>query len=173
MQVTSLLQQSVLLFKNENEFIGRFQDKIKKSIFIFCDAAKKNMRQLAFNLQKEVISHFNFNRLMVNQKRTVCFNGSKNLLASKKQSLSPLKESTFSKPLQFLKTRRMELSNLEKNINNMSPENVLKRGYSITLYKGKAINNFKSVNAGDSLNTIVFDGNIRSIVKSSQKPTNP
>lgn len=46
----------------------------------------------------------------------------------------------------------------------MNPENVLKRGYSITFHNGKAINSFKSVKEGDNIDTIVFDGNIHSIL---------
>jgi exodeoxyribonuclease VII large subunit len=52
----------------------------------------------------------------------------------------------------------------------MSPQNVLKRGYSITLLNGKAVKSFENVKANDPLETIVFDGKIHSIVKSSQKP---
>lgn len=62
-----------------------------------------------------------------------------------------------------------ELNNLEKNIDNMSPQNVLKRGYSITLLNGKAVKNIAQVTEGDTLETIVADGKISSIVSSTDK----
>jgi exodeoxyribonuclease VII large subunit len=70
----------------------------------------------------------------------------------------------------LLKNKNRELANSERNLSNMSPENVLKRGYSITRLHGKAVKNFEEVKAGDVLDTTVFEGKITSIVKSSQKP---
>ena len=52
----------------------------------------------------------------------------------------------------------------------MSPENVLQRGYSITLLNGKAIKNFEEIQPGDTINTTIFEGNITSIVQSTHKP---
>jgi exodeoxyribonuclease VII large subunit len=70
----------------------------------------------------------------------------------------------------LLKSRNLEIENIRQQINNMSPENVLKRGYSITLLNGKAIKNFEEVQPGDILNTTIFVGNISSIVQSTNKP---
>jgi exodeoxyribonuclease VII large subunit len=51
----------------------------------------------------------------------------------------------------------------------MSPQNVMKRGYSITQINGKAITGIDHLQSGDILNTIIYEGNITSIVKSIQK----
>jgi exodeoxyribonuclease VII large subunit len=61
------------------------------------------------------------------------------------------------------------LSNFERNIRNMDPKNVLKRGYSITMLNGRAVRNFKEVKEGDQLETAVFRGSIQSIVMASNK----
>jgi len=60
------------------------------------------------------------------------------------------------------------LNNMEKNIANMSPESVLKRGYSITMRNGKAIKSTENLKEGDALETRVFEGNIFSLVKSTE-----
>ena len=65
----------------------------------------------------------------------------------------------------FLKNRNNDLENVKKNIHNMSPENVLKRGYSITLLNGKSVKNADEVKAGEILHTTLFQGNIKSIVE--------
>ena len=72
----------------------------------------------------------------------------------------------------YVKNSSVELNNIEKNVTNMDPANVLKRGYSITLLNGKSISDIGRVKTGDILNTTVFDGDIRSIVQSTNKPTN-
>lgn len=65
----------------------------------------------------------------------------------------------------LLKEKSMEISGLEKNVNNMDPVNVLKRGYSITLLNGKAIRSNQAVNAGDTIHTQLLEGTITSIVQ--------
>ena len=70
----------------------------------------------------------------------------------------------------LLKGKTQELGHIHQQIKNMSPENVLKRGYSITLLNGKSIQSFEEVQPGDILNTTIFTGNISSIVQSTQKP---
>jgi exodeoxyribonuclease VII large subunit len=71
----------------------------------------------------------------------------------------------------LLKTKNslIELNNMEKNVANMNPVNVLKRGYSITRLNGKSVKNISQVKNGDILNTTVHKGNIVSIVKSTHK----
>ncbi len=69
-----------------------------------------------------------------------------------------------------LKSRGIELDHIRKQIRNMSPENVLQRGYSITLLNGKALKSFEAVQPGDMINTTIFKGNITSIVQSTHKP---
>ncbi|MDP9042306.1 MAG: exodeoxyribonuclease VII large subunit, partial [Bacteroidota bacterium] len=70
----------------------------------------------------------------------------------------------------LFKSRNLELENLHKQIKNMSPENVLKRGYSITLRNGKAVKSFEEVKRGDTIDTVLFEGKISSIVQSANKP---
>ena len=61
------------------------------------------------------------------------------------------------------------MQHIERSILNMSPESVLKRGYSITRLDGKAVKDLAQIKEGDLLETFVFKGRIQSIVKSSAK----
>lgn len=70
----------------------------------------------------------------------------------------------------MIKEKLLALKNAEKNIDNMNPVNVLKRGYSITLRNGKAIRSGDEVNPGDTIQTTVFNGSIISVVQQSLKP---
>lgn len=71
----------------------------------------------------------------------------------------------------LLKNQSQQLTGMEKNLHNMSPQNVLKRGYSITRLNGSAVRSYYTVKEGDILETILFEGKLISIVKSSQKIT--
>lgn len=59
--------------------------------------------------------------------------------------------------------RRLELA--ETTVKFVNPENVLARGYSVTLLGGKAVKDAGSVRAGDVLETWVAKGKIESVVK--------
>lgn len=72
----------------------------------------------------------------------------------------------------FIKNEKAELKSIEKNVANMSPLNVMKRGFSITLKDGKPVRNAGQVKAGDTIETIVYKGSIHSIVKAAQNPKN-
>ena len=72
----------------------------------------------------------------------------------------------------IVKNSLLELNNLEKNVSNMSPENVLKRGYSITFLHGKAVKSISQVKSGDTLHTSLFEGTIISTVNQLNKEIN-
>jgi len=87
------------------------------------------------------------------------------ILKSKKEKLKITGEKLQLQSFLNLKSLFMDLNGIEKNISNMSPQNVLKRGYSITRINGKALKNGLSLKEGDILNTELYEGNITSIVK--------
>jgi len=72
----------------------------------------------------------------------------------------------------YVKKRRLELGNVERNINLLDPINILRRGFTITLKNGKAVTSFNDVKAGDTTTTITSDGSITSSVVSTTKSDN-
>jgi exodeoxyribonuclease VII large subunit len=78
----------------------------------------------------------------------------------------------FSKNSQLLLERqKISLYHIARNVDNMSPANVLKRGYSITTYQGKAISSISNLGLGDTVKTFVADGNFMSKI-SNINPNN-
>jgi exodeoxyribonuclease VII large subunit len=68
-----------------------------------------------------------------------------------------------------LRQRHAELANIVKAVANMHPQNVLKRGYTITRVNGKAITRLDQVSPSDVLETIVTDGSVFSEVNTIEK----
>lgn len=58
-----------------------------------------------------------------------------------------------------------ELEGLEEKIRLLHPEQVLRRGYSITRLNGKALTNPKAVKRGDHLVTTLYSGEVGSVVE--------
>ncbi|MDR0386123.1 MAG: exodeoxyribonuclease VII large subunit [Prevotellaceae bacterium] len=110
-------------------------------------ANQNNIKTNEINIAGAATAFCNINKLMVSQS----------------------KEKLRLQSLLTTKNALTELNSIEKNVDNMSPANVLKRGYSITLLNGKSITNISQVKDGDTLNTVVLDGSIDSIVISTKK----
>lgn len=61
-----------------------------------------------------------------------------------------------------LKSEDQAVLNFEKIVQLLSPENTLKRGFSLSLLNGKTITSSKQAKLGDELETVLFDGKIKS-----------
>lgn len=58
----------------------------------------------------------------------------------------------------------LRLKNLEAMIRVLSPDNTIKRGYSITMLNGKAVRSVEDVKPGDKITTRLLDGEVESTV---------
>ena len=63
-----------------------------------------------------------------------------------------------------IEKERTRLNNIEKIIELTSPDNVIKKGYSLTLLNGKVLRSIDDVKPGDKIETVLIDGNIKSKV---------
>lgn len=66
---------------------------------------------------------------------------------------------------------RRDLQHIEKQVDNMSPQQVLKRGYSITLFGGKALTHPGELKEGDTIQTLLANGELSSTVDHNIKRT--
>ncbi len=62
-----------------------------------------------------------------------------------------------------------KLDLLESKIAMLDPQKILKRGYSITLHKGKVIKNIKNIKEGETIETILDEGRLESMVQKTKK----
>jgi len=75
----------------------------------------------------------------------------------------------YSIGLKVNENRRI-IAHFEEKIQLMKPENLLKKGFSLTLHKGKPISNTEDLKAGDVLQTLLYKGEIESeIIKINRK----
>ena len=71
--------------------------------------------------------------------------------------------------LKFIQSERQLLKSSESNINHLDPRNILKRGYSITYNNGKTVKSVSDVEKGDSIRTVLYEGELVSTVESKRK----
>jgi exodeoxyribonuclease VII large subunit len=65
----------------------------------------------------------------------------------------------------LLSSHRHRLELLEQRVASLDPQQLLRRGYSITTLNGKSIRNAKELKTGDEIITRLSQGSIKSIVK--------
>jgi len=69
---------------------------------------------------------------------------------------------------QVMHNQRNLIESQEKNLRNLDPKNILKRGFSITRINGQALQNTKALIQGDTIETTLFEGKIFSTVNKTE-----
>lgn len=82
-----------------------------------------------------------------------------------RQSILILRKDTGS----LIKNEKNRTANLTTAVTHLHPQNVLKRGYSITRVNGKAVTHVEEVGPSDKLETMVVNGTILSHVSTTKK----
>jgi exodeoxyribonuclease VII large subunit len=146
----SLVQQSQFAFKNRKDHLEMLKQSLIRSASVSCHSSREKLLQLGQSMRKDALSHLRQQSFLLNHRMQQMENGTKIIFRS----------------------QSVEIQNIEKNIHNMDPKNVLMRGYSITLLNGKAVKSFQTVKEGDTLKTVLFEGIVTSSVNSTSKSSN-
>jgi exodeoxyribonuclease VII large subunit len=168
-QSGTLLQQSTFLLRRERESYVSMVNGIKKRTLSFCNNTHQEIRLIALQLKKDVVTNLNRHELLVMQNLQQVERGSRVLFLSGRMEVQHHNEKLFEETAFFMKTNAKEMTAIERSIINMNPENVLRRGYSITLLNGKALKSIEQVNPGDIVETLLINGNISSTVLTTKK----
>lgn len=91
------------------------------------------------------------------------------LAQQQRSSLAIQEQDLLRTSKQWLQQQRTTLLHAEKNLDLLRPEQVLKRGYSITRIQGRSARNTKTVKPGDEIHTLLFEGELKSIVTSTHE----
>lgn len=91
----------------------------------------------------------------------------KNISRSKKEEgsrLIDIKEILSSSTSRLLKSSIERLENIEKQIYLLSPDNILRKGYTFTMKDGKIVRSAKNLKSGDIVVSRFIDGEIESTI---------
>ena len=90
------------------------------------------------------------------------------LLAEKHLKVEQEATSLQKSSMTMFNQHQINIKNIETNVRIMSPENVLKRGYSITTKNGKSLTSSDEIEFGDVLTTKLYNGEIISVVQTNK-----
>jgi exodeoxyribonuclease VII large subunit len=161
-------QSRRLLADNKNGL--RIEVKLFRSVTANALIHNKNaVRSLSTSVRQESGFHFKNERSKLLHQRDSIILKSANLTAILRQQVVRNAAMLWKDSLSIFAREKVKIENSEKNIANMSPENVLRRGYSITLLNGHAITDAESVKPGDTIKTVLYKGSISGIAQEINK----
>ena len=102
---------------------------------------------------------------LVNQRASSLMSGVQNVINTNRRMHDLQYSLMTAASKRMLSNMATRIADAEKNVINMSPEKVLKRGFSITLFNGKAVKNSEEIKAGEIIETILYKGRIISTIK--------
>lgn len=88
----------------------------------------------------------------------------RNMVHAEETRLEILKERILTAVPVRIAQAKQKLENLEQVVELVSPDNILRKGYSLTLVNGKVIRSSRELKRGDRMTTLLQDGNAESIV---------
>ena len=90
---------------------------------------------------------------------------SSKIIYNKQVQISKIKSNLMNNIKLYTQKQSLLIESLEGKNDLLNPENILKRGYSITYLNGEKLNNLAKINENDEIITKLFSGFIRSTVK--------
>ncbi|MBP9188756.1 MAG: exodeoxyribonuclease VII large subunit [Chitinophagales bacterium] len=105
----------------------------------------------------------------IKHKSIIIIKDSNNYVMHKRVQLTQAASAVQYSLPRIFKQERIGLKHIEEKIQVMHPENILKRGFSITTLNGKLVQQIKNIKAGDLLQTKIYSGIITSEVITTKK----
>lgn len=108
-------------------------------------------------------------KLQTNQLIEQLQKGSKNIIKSFDTKIENTKLSLPKNIQRTVQSSRISIQQLEQTVKLVDPQNVLKRGYSITLIDGKLVTDLDDLKEGQTITTTTYQGTIASKITALNK----
>jgi len=165
----TLFYQSMHLFKKEKGNQILVFSQLNKGLHTIFNNHNQQVNQIGLIFNKDVFFCLNHANFLLNQDILKIKKGSNHIVASYFQNIGLSKIKIFDRANNFVNSENLVISNIEKKIELLDPNNVMKRGYSITSINGRVLKKLNEVKDGDVLKTMISDGNIISTIKQINK----
>lgn len=140
--------------------VGALQSNTKMAVRRNSESLMSEQKQIAQATRFHIKSAYE--RVQSFQERTTAAFSQR--ISATAGNLTKISEVLKSKSLVTLNEQIIKLNANENQLRALDPENVLQRGYSITKHNGSAVSSLKNVMSGDTIESILLDGTIKSKV---------
>jgi exodeoxyribonuclease VII large subunit len=153
----------VVLEKNKNR-IETSAIKIFPLVRVLLSGIREQLSSLLLEVNNSGKKQISRAALIPANQATRLSSAAKSLITVKATSLEKNIQKLITNSLTFLTGNKTGINNMESKLELLNPENILRRGYSITTMNGIIIKNNTHVREGDLIDTQLFEGSLRSKV---------
>ena len=169
-QLATGLQQQVLGFILEkNVHLIRKGNEFQQNISRFSFRKKVELDNFKHEIHSAVSMWLVKKENILNQKRRILKRVSGETLITENSKINYLNESFAKETRKFIQRELEQIRQNENTIRLLNPENILKRGYSLTLKEGRIIKSVSQVLEKDIIETHFSDGSIESKITKKTK----
>lgn len=108
----------------------------------------------------------------INNHKSILRSKTSNSINNGQKELENYKDKLEYRVNQLLKKQNNKIEYIEKSIKYLDPKNILKKGYSISKINGKIITDVGNVTENAELETILYNGRIKSKIQTNNTPLN-
>jgi exodeoxyribonuclease VII large subunit len=161
-QLNQLVNEMIVTQQNRLN-IARIQLKNKTETFL--KGQQSELKQLTIDVKNKT-NHFvtRQNHLLDQSGNKLNFAFREQMLKCKNQ-LNQFQNLTKIRSIETIRAEKKNLSSIQEKLRLVDPQNILKRGYSLTMLNGKIIKSVNQIKTGDQLETRLSDGTVESTVK--------
>ncbi|MGQ1787170.1 MULTISPECIES: exodeoxyribonuclease VII large subunit [unclassified Saccharicrinis] len=139
---------------------SRFKPVVNNALLVQKNKLDRLVRQLGTSSQRFIESRKNKINLSAQNLKSLTYGS----IQYKRSDLDHVPARLSSRLNHFFNHRHAQLNLHEKTNSLLNPENILKKGYSITYHNGKAVKDAKELAKGDVITTRLSDGEVDSTV---------
>ena len=161
-QLNLLVNQFVSKQTNRLEIAGI---QLKNQAESFLKSQQTDLNKVTSNTKNRTERYISLqNHILEQSVQELSFTFRKQVLKSENK-LTRLEQLLKSGTTGILRNEKKNLNRISEKLRLVDPQNILKRGYSLTLLNGKIVKSIDQISEGDQLETRLSDGIIESIVE--------
>jgi exodeoxyribonuclease VII large subunit len=160
-QLNQLVTQMIVTQQNRLKIA---QIQLANRTEVFLKGQQSGLKQLTIGAKNKT------NRFVTRQNHLLVQSGNKlnfvfreQMLKSKNQ-LNQFQYLIKIRSIETIRTEKKNLSSIQEKLRLVDPQNILKRGYSLTMTNGKIVKSVNQLKEGDLLETRLSDGKVESKV---------
>jgi len=161
-QLNQLINQLIVTQQNRLNIVGI---QLANQSEVFLKAQKSELQKYTAEV-KRLTNHF-----VIKQKHVLDFSGNKlnfifrTQIIKNKNLLNQFNHLVKIQVSDQIRNEKKSMIAIQEKLRLVDPQNILKRGYSLTMLNGKIVKSVKQVTQGDLLETRLGDGALESTVK--------
>ena len=169
-QLKQLVNGMIVTQQNRLD-IARIQLKNRSEAFL--KEQQSELKQLTIGARNKT------NRFVILQNHLLDQSGNKLNFAFHKQmlkcknQLNQIQNLTKIRSTETIRTEKKNLNSIQEKLRLVDPQNILKRGYSLTMLNGKIVKSVNQIKKDDLLETRLSDGIVESKVEGKSLPQTP